>query len=341
MLSESTDHPSDVAAHVGAFGYRSLTLETPFKIGPVNTYLLEGDRPALVDCGPNAATTLNELEAGLAGWGVRLGELETIVVTHHHVDHFGLAGPIVSRTGVEVACLDALAPVLESWPDQAARDDDYAVELMIRHGVDPGVALALRSVSELIRMWGRPTPATRPLGDGEHIHLGAVEFEVAYRPGHSTSDIVLYDGRNRIAVAGDHLLAETPSNAVISLPLGLGAGDHRRRPLIEYRESLRATRALDIDVLLGGHGVAVTDHRALIDERLARQERRAARFLEILGDRAMSAHQLATAQWGPVALTQAFATISEVLGHLDLLLAEGAILEEAEGEVTRFRRARG
>ena len=40
--------------------------------------------------------------------------------------------------------------------------------------------------------------------------------------------------------------------------------------------------------------------------------------------------------WGNVAVTQAFLTISEVLGHIDLLVARGRARERDDGSVTRF-----
>lgn len=329
----------DALSLAADLGIHLLELQTPFRIGPINTYLLDGERPALIDCGPNSATVLNELEAGLAGFGQQLDDVGTIAITHHHIDHCGLAGSIASRTSAEVVCLDALAPILEEWIDHAIREDDYAVELMFRHGVDPLVAKALRAMADAVRGWGQSAPAAGRLKSGERARLGGTEFEIVHCPGHSTSDTLFFDPERRIAFGGDHLLAGMPSNAIVSLPLGspLGEGE-RRRPLVQYRESLLATRALDIEVVLGGHGPPVTDHRELIDERLARHERRAGRFLEILSSEPLTAHEIATAQWGTVAVTQAFATLSEVLGHLDLLLAEDAIVEEVEGPITRFRR---
>ena len=50
-----------------------------------------------------------------------------------------------------------------------------------------------------------------------------------------------------------------------------------------------------------------------------------------------SAYQLATLMWANVAVTQAFLTLSEVLGHLDLLVADGAVVEDDDGELVRFR----
>jgi hypothetical protein len=45
--------------------------------------------------------------------------------------------------------------------------------------------------------------------------------------------------------------------------------------------------------------------------------------------------------WGNVAVTQAYLTLSEVLGHLDLLAMAGEVRELADGEVVRFEAASG
>jgi glyoxylase-like metal-dependent hydrolase (beta-lactamase superfamily II) len=317
-------------------GIHCLPIPTPFAIGDVNVYLIDGEPLTLVDCGPNSATALGALERQLAGRGYALGDLELIVVTHQHIDHTGLAGVIAARSGAEVACLDLLAPYLEDWERRAESDDDDAHLLMVRHGLETHVADALRSVANMVRGWGAPSPVHRMLHDGEVVRLGGREFTVLHRPGHSPSDTVLHDPDARVAISGDHLLAKISSNAAISRPLR-DDWDGRRPPqLLDYRASLQATRALDLDVVLGGHGPPVTDHRALIDERLRGHEARAAQFLELLGDGPRSAHELATAMWGEVAITQAFLTLSEVLGHLDMLIAAGAVLEDRSELVVRF-----
>ena len=40
--------------------------------------------------------------------------------------------------------------------------------------------------------------------------------------------------------------------------------------------------------------------------------------------------------WGDVAVTQAFLTLSEVVGHVDLLINAGRVREVADGEVVRY-----
>ena len=89
--------------------------------------------------------------------------------------------------------------------------------------------------------------------------------------------------------------------------------------------------------MLGGHGPPILDHATLIDERLRLHNRRARKILSILRDRPLSAYEIALRMWGNVAVTQAFLTISEVLGHLDLLLNDNSVTELDDGELSRFQ----
>jgi hypothetical protein len=92
----------------------------------------------------------------------------------------------------------------------------------------------------------------------------------------------------------------------------------------------------DVDVILPGHGEPVTDHVALIDERFRMHERRAENICKLLGDGPLTAFEIAHALWGNVAVTQAYLTLSEVLGHADLLVADGRVVEQSADGVTRF-----
>jgi hypothetical protein len=65
-------------------------------------------------------------------------------------------------------------------------------------------------------------------------------------------------------------------------------------------------------------------------------ERRAEKILGLLGERPRSAHEIASELWGNVAVTQAFLTLCEVLGHVDLLLERGLVVERESGSVAVF-----
>ncbi len=89
--------------------------------------------------------------------------------------------------------------------------------------------------------------------------------------------------------------------------------------------------------MLPGHGEPITDHRELIDGRFEMHRRRAAKFHRLIAERPRTGYELAQAVWGDIALTQAYLTLSEVLGHTDLLLNEGRVEEVEQDGVVRFR----
>ena len=64
--------------------------------------------------------------------------------------------------------------------------------------------------------------------------------------------------------------------------------------------------------------------------------RRARKFLRLLQSGPLTAYEIAVQTWGNVAVTQAYLTLSEVLGHLDVLANEGQVREIEDGDVVRF-----
>jgi glyoxylase-like metal-dependent hydrolase (beta-lactamase superfamily II) len=319
-----------------------LGVPTPFRVGPVNCYLIDDDPLTLVDVGPNSGRSLATLEDLLRERGRRVEDLERIVITHQHTDHLGLVGVLADRSGAEVCALRELAPVVEAFAEHADRNDELAQALMLRHGIPRDMVTALAAMSRALRGWGGSAPVTTLLADGGELPFASRTFQVLHRPGHSPSDTIFFDAATGELLAGDHLLPHISSNPLISLPLGGRSGepgDGRPRALLMYLESLRATREMPVDRVLPGHGDAFAGHAALIDERFALHERRAEKIRGLLAERPRSAHDVAQAIWGNVAVTQAYLTLSEVLGHVDLLLERGAAVEQEVGGVIHYAAA--
>jgi glyoxylase-like metal-dependent hydrolase (beta-lactamase superfamily II) len=330
---------TEAPAAAAAAGIHTLAIPTPFAVGRVNVYLVEDEPLTLIDSGPNSAKALDELEQALATLGHRVEDIGLLVITHQHMDHFGLASILARRSGAEVAALDALAPYLASYSEQVDLDDRFAEQLMLRHGIPPEVVTALRAVSAGFRAWGSAVEVTRPLADGGSLRLRDRELRVLHRPGHSPSDTVFLDAERRMLIAADHLIAHVSSNPLLARPLGTGAdrAGPRPRALVTYMSSLEQTRAMDLELVLSGHGVPITDHVALIEQRFRMHGNRAERMLRLITSEPRSAHEIAQELWGNVAVTQAYLTLSEVLGHMDLLLADGRAIEAESDGVVRFR----
>jgi glyoxylase-like metal-dependent hydrolase (beta-lactamase superfamily II) len=363
-----------------AGGVHCLAIPTPFAVGRVNCYLVEDDPLTLVDAGPNSATSLTALEAALRVHGRRVGDLGRIVVTHQHIDHIGLVQILAERSGAEVCTLDLLAPWLADYKREMEENDSFSAEIMLRNGIPQDVVHALRAVSASFRAWGAAAHVTRSLCDGELLEFASRRWRVLHRPGHSPSDTVFWDEASGELFGGDHLIKHISSNPLLSKPLkplpprmggadrkegvkplepsrsrGSGgdepeeveplesradSGAQRPRALMTYMDSLRLTREMELSVVFAGHGEPVEGHRDLIDARMGMHARRADRLCALITERPRNAYELAQEMWGNVAVTQAFLTLSEVLGHVDLLIDEGRVSERHADGVVSFEAAR-
>jgi glyoxylase-like metal-dependent hydrolase (beta-lactamase superfamily II) len=321
----------DSFAVAAAAGIHRLAIPTPFAVGRVNCYLIDDDPLTLVDAGPNSGSSLDELQRQLARLGHSIDDIELVVITHQHIDHIGLVDIVASHSGADVAAIDKLVPFVENYREAAAADDAFATDLMLRNGIPADVASALQSVSLAFRAWGAKATVTRVLRDGGTIDFRDRRLEVAFRPGHSPTDTVFLDRDRRMLLGADHLIKHISSNPLIARPLD---GNERLQALVVYLESLAKTREMDVELVLPGHGDPIEDHRSLIDQRFEFHRSRAEKVYGLIEERPRTAYEIAQALWGNIAVTQAYLTLSEVIGHVDILMNEGRVeAVEAEGLV--------
>ena len=324
-------------------GVHRIALPTPFQIGDVDTWLLRGSPLTLIDAGPRMEETEARLEEALAALGVAVEDLELIVLTHQHDDHAGLAGELQRRSGAELAGTAELAAIMADPVAYMDADDAYAVATMRRHGVTPGTIETLEGISRAYRRFTGPARLTRILDDGDALEAGGRAWRVRKRPGHSPTDTVL--AGEGLLVAGDHLLEHISSNPLAHVPVGegdptaLAASPDRPRALVTYAASMQATADEDHgELVLPGHGDAFTGAAALVERRLEMHERRAEKIRDALTE-PRTAAAVGRDLWRHVPVSSAYLVLSEVLGHLDLLEARGAVAGEEHDGVVRYAAA--
>lgn len=333
MTAAAAEEATRAAA---AAGLHEILLPNPFHPGGVSCWLVEDDPLTLVDAGANWCTSILALEDALAARGHRLEDLERVVLTHHHCDHAGALEMIVARSRAEVVALASLAPWLADQPEQEKLDDRYRLQVLERHGAPAAVCRALQSANRVENAWGCAAEVTCAVRDGDDLVFADRTWRVLTRPGHSYGDTVFVDRDRRLAIAGDHLLPDFPSVPFIVRPPDPHASGDVPRQLIVYRESLAQTRALDLDVVLPGHGRAFSDHRALIDRREQACESLLAKISALLSRGPSTAYGVSTALWERHTLLRPEAMMSTVLGYLGILLEAGAVTANLEADVFRF-----
>ncbi len=291
----------------------------------------------LVDTGPANDEALESLEEQLGEHGYALEDIELVLITHHHLDHSGLATAIKQRSGAEVAAHRGTAQWGLQLQERAAAERQFTLALMASHGVPEHIVEGSREFFGRIMADSAPYETDRVLSDGDTVRAGGRTLRAVFRPGHSTTDTLFVDELNDDAFVGDHLLAKITSGAEL-MPTEL-PGDERRRGLLDYLANLRKTQVMRLRTCYPGHGPTIEDHRALIDDRLAFHSSRLDRIAELVADGCRTAFEIAQRLWSEeVAATQPVLVIWEVLGHLDMLVNRGTVREEVdENGVHRFR----
>jgi glyoxylase-like metal-dependent hydrolase (beta-lactamase superfamily II) len=142
---------------------------------------------AIVDPGPTSALATLRKKLDQLGLGVK--GVDTILLTHIHLDHAGATGTLVREN---------------------PRIRVYVHERGAKHMIDPAKLLdsARRLYAdEMDRLWGEflPVPAENvcALAGGERLSIGGRQLEVVYTPGHASHHVSYFDTASGLAFVGD------------------------------------------------------------------------------------------------------------------------------------------
>jgi glyoxylase-like metal-dependent hydrolase (beta-lactamase superfamily II) len=299
-----------------------IALPTPFRVGTVNVYALPGDPLTLIDCGINSAESLSILSGALHEIGHSIEEVGRVIISHHHVDHLGAVQPIVEASAAEVIAHPYTVPYLEM--PHAVRERNWTfIDASFRQvGVPEDVMDVILQVdNQLEAMMGTVTVG-RAVDEGDTLYIGAREWQVYHMPGHAGGLITLFDPESRVMLSSDHLLMKVSSNPLIEAP---EPGQKRPRRLLDYLRHLERIAALNPIIAYTGHGEPVQNVRELVARRLEMHQHRADRILALFDGQPHTLYELTQKMFPKADPTDAYLTLSEVLGHLDMLEVQGRI----------------
>ncbi|WP_161524792.1 MBL fold metallo-hydrolase [Alteribacter lacisalsi] len=295
----------------------ALTIPTPFLVGPVNVYVIEGEALTLVDTGPKTEEARDVLTEELKALGYRPEDVEILILTHHHPDHIGLTDLF---TGAKLYGHEKTRPWLEGSETFHERKARFFSGLYQSHGVPEAVTAMIEGANSYYAAYASRSPLSGTLKEDDAVP-GLAGWTVIETPGHAQSQISLYRESDGILISGDHLIKHISSNAIIEAPYE--EGEERPKTLLQYRESLR--KCLHVKRAFSGHGDPVDNPAELIRERMAKQLEKAAVIKALLGNEKLTAFELCVRLYPQMYKKQPGLTLSETLGHLDLLEDGGKV----------------
>jgi glyoxylase-like metal-dependent hydrolase (beta-lactamase superfamily II) len=319
-----TGGDADVDELAGATGVTRVPVPVGVNnIESVNVYVLaDGDRVTLVDCGIWRADDdggVGALEQGLQSAGYALRDVSRVIVTHAHIDHYGLAGRILELTGAEL-WMHAMTDLdCEKYrhPDtaRARRRDTYE-----DHGVQ---ADEIARIADTLGRW-QPflysvVEASTRLRGGETIRVGARDLQVLHTPGHSLGHVCLWSPADGLLFSGDHLLpGVTPP---VTFERGFDAD-----PLRSYLDSLAVIAACAPRLVLPGHGNPFGEGARRAESIRRNKLRRAESIRRMVGESPCTVTEIADRLVAKAVMSfQRNLALSETLVHVALLRWSGQV----------------
>jgi glyoxylase-like metal-dependent hydrolase (beta-lactamase superfamily II) len=247
-------------------GVSRLEIPTPFPVGSINCYLIEGSPLTLIDTGPKTSKSLAVIQNELQAKSYDLSEIEQILLTHGHVDHIGLVGQFVrERVRIhgnypEVWINQNDAEVLVNYENYMKGYMRSIAKLIEASGVPRSQAqtLAQENRAELFRLIGESVPTTRSFNDNATFKTGIGEISAVWVPGHSPGSTCFVCDEQQIMFSGDHILGDISSNPSISFR------DSERIGMMTYLKSLDRLSSRENFTAYPGHREPILDIRTRI-----------------------------------------------------------------------------
>jgi glyoxylase-like metal-dependent hydrolase (beta-lactamase superfamily II) len=306
----------------------------------VNSFLfLAGPDALLLDASWDVPEALEALDSVLATAGLARAAVRTVLITHAHPDHAGLAGKLAAQgarigfhPGETITLLRRFRRLEEM------RGDSRFWERLNGFPEDGGSSLAvIHSVEHTLK--DIPDP-TLPLLGGETIEIGEFRLRPVWTPGHTLGHLCYWEERQRLLFTGDHVLPTITPHVGLYVHV-------ISNPLPNYLDSLRLLKDYRPALVLPAHGDPFTDLHGRLDQLIEHHHERAEEMYALVGDEPVSAWSVASrARWTRrhVTLDQVSPrhhrlALAETLAHLELLRAEGRLSKVFVPGEMRYRRA--
>jgi glyoxylase-like metal-dependent hydrolase (beta-lactamase superfamily II) len=309
-----------------------VRIPTPFQPGHVTGYLFAHAPVTIVDPGPARVQTVPAWTRALEENGLRIEQVEQIVLTHQHWDHLGAAQSMRELSGAAVLGPPGVRSYTTGFAEAIGAEVAVYIELMRLHGMPASAIEPSLEVFAALPGFVGQTDLDRVLEDGAELSAGRHTLTALARPGHSPTDTILMDSESRVALVGDHLLADYPPNFLPPVP----SSEPLNSGLRMLTDSLERTAELELARALPGHGQPVEDVRATIERWLRFYRRRDERMLEVLAHAPLTAWELARALDPQIRRDDGLFKLVGALGPLERLEAEGRVVRTQAGGSPRF-----
>ena len=224
-------------------------------LGTANVYAVGSGPVTLIDTAPKFPGSFESLKDQLEQGGRELVDIERIVLTHGHVDHFGLAARIREEVGRAIPCFihaeERWRVTAESYREELF--DEAGERLMAMVDMPTDEVEKIRERFSLFTLLCDPVLDARAMEDGDVFEGDDYQLRVIHTPGHTPGTCCLYETRQKILFSGDHIIKHITPNPLFELRKEI-LRDPGYQSLTAYIRSLEKVKGIDVRYVFPGHG---------------------------------------------------------------------------------------
>ena len=314
-------------------GIHMIPVPLPFKSPPwVNAYAVETESSLLlIDCGADWPDGRFALSEGFRTLGLDESAVETLLVSHLHPDHVGMADRLRDELGCRVVMHErAEQGRLERYNDTPGFLAQLR-EVALRHGA-PRTAAEHAASTPRAEYMPILEPPDNVVAEGDKIDLGrGRHLQVLYTPGHDDAHICLRDSRTGILFSGDHILPRI-SPVIMYDPAITDVLD-------DYMSSLRRLIDLQIGVTYPAHGTLIARGDERAHQILLHHDRRLLDMADLVRRGDTNAFEVMLKSFrsnlDPIQIRLA---LLETIAHLEHLRLGGRISADTREGITVYTR---
>jgi glyoxylase-like metal-dependent hydrolase (beta-lactamase superfamily II) len=295
----------------------------PFPLRWVNSYMIRGQQGlTIIDPGLHTAETEAVWEETFCQYGFDFSDIEQIVLTHHHPDHYGMAGWLQERSGGVPVWISQAGheQALRLWSGDQPLTSEIA-ELFIQHGMDRAIVHEqLIPHMDAFVEWVTPEPQVSYIPFQQKFRIGDRWYEPIVTSGHAAGHICFYDAERKEIFCGDHVLPQISPN-VSYIPYA------DENPLESFLDSLEKISRYDVVKAYPGHREPFTAFNQRVLELIAHHQERLEQMAAQLNE-PKHVYQLCLEYFGVrLPIHQMRFAMAETLAHVIYLRKQGRIAE--------------
>ena len=303
-------------------------ITVPFQMVPdmmtANVFAVGKGPITLIDAGLKTPGPIEYIQEGVNAAGCHLNDIERIVITHGHPDHFGLAARI--RDMIEHPIEVFIHPE-DAWRVSPRNFEDE----LWAEGFEDLRAIVDMPKDELEKLKQGiagfyllcdPLTDVSFMEDGDEFDGDGYHLQVFHTPGHSPGMCCLYESTQRVLFSGDHILNDITPNPIIETNRD-GLRDPNYQSLKAYRDSLEKIAGLDVKYVFPGHGEYSVDLPEIISRYRDHHQQRMDFVLNVIKKKTLPLYHLISEVFPNASGEEAFLALSEIIAHLEVLINEG------------------